>query len=82
MRTIKVRYQQGYFIPIEDMPPLVEGQEAIITLPDEQPDWEAYLEMLNKTQGMWADLGDDLQEAIDNARNMWDEEWLFFVDNK
>jgi hypothetical protein len=75
MKTITLRYQDGYFIPMGEVPLIEEGQEVVITLPDTSPDWDAYIEMLDKTEGMWADIGDELENTIHEARHAWDEEW-------
>lgn len=77
MKTVTLKYQNGQFIPIGDVPLIQEGQEFVAILPDsdESPDWDAYLEMLDKTQGMWADVGDEFEESINQARQLWDAEW-------
>lgn len=75
MRTITLKYQNGQFVPIGDIPILAEGEELAVMLPNTPPDWDAYLEMLDKTAGIWADMGDEFADAIDEARQTWDEEW-------
>jgi hypothetical protein len=75
MKTITLRYQDGHFIPIGEVPPIAEGHEVVITLPDTPINWDAYIDMLDKTEGMWADIGDELEDTINEARQKWDEEW-------
>ncbi len=75
MRTITLKYQNGQFVPIGDIPSLAEGEELVVMLPNDPPDWDAYLEMLDKTYGMWSDIGDEFEDAINDAREKWDAEW-------
>lgn len=42
---------------------------------DNFDNWDAYLAMLDRTQGMFADGHDEFEEAINEARKVWDDEW-------
>ncbi|MDX2076394.1 MAG: hypothetical protein SFZ02_08170 [bacterium] len=75
MKTITLRYQNGHFIPIGEVPPIAERHEVVITLLDTSINWDAYIEMLDKTEGMWTDIGQELEDTINEARQGWDEEW-------
>lgn len=73
MATVRLRYQNGQFIPLDPVTNLHEGDEVLAEI-QEIPDDHAITEMLNRTRGLWADW-DGVEEYIEEARAKWDEEW-------
>ena len=75
MATIRLRYENGHFIPLDEVPDLEEGMEIeaeihILT----SKEMDSYMEMLERTRGIWADV-EGLEEAIEEARAAWDQAW-------
>ena len=75
MATIRLRYENGHFIPLDEVPDLEEGMEieAELVIPAEDRA-KVIKAMLDRTRGIWADV-EGLEEAIEEARTIWDEEW-------
>ncbi len=88
MLQITLRYENGIFRPISPIPPLAEGEEIQVTLADsdiktevgglgmQYPVDAAYLEMVNRTRGMWADMEEDIEEYIQESRDIIQQQWL------
>jgi hypothetical protein len=75
MVTIRVRLENGHFIPIEPLPPLEEGSEYELALSKKRPSDEEYTQMLDQTRGMWADIDEDIEGFMEESRKKLDEAW-------
>lgn len=71
--TIKLRYENGHFIPLSDIPGIQDGDEIEVEWTT-QPSLEEIVEALNKSAGIWADV-EGFEEIIEENRRLWDEEW-------
>ena len=74
MLKLKLRYEDGHFIPLDTITGLEDGDEIEVqwdAAPQVDTDIDA---MLDRTAGMWADL-DGIEELMQSIRQMWDEEW-------
>jgi predicted DNA-binding antitoxin AbrB/MazE fold protein len=80
MVSLKLRYEDGKLIPLDPIPDLKEGEEIEVewqpspSLPPSDADDEI-LAMLERTQGLWADDGEEIAKFIDDAREKWDQAW-------
>jgi len=74
MAMLRLRYENGHFIPLDPVTDLQEGQEIQVEWKP-LPTREAILEMLDRTAGLWANL-DNIEELLADARAKWDEEWF------
>ena len=57
MATIRLRYENGHFIPLDEVPDLEEGTEieAELVIPAEDRA-KVIKAMLDRTRGIWADV--------------------------
>jgi predicted DNA-binding antitoxin AbrB/MazE fold protein len=73
MTSLRLRYENGILIPLDPLPDLKDGDEIEVEWSQEIAIGEPG-EMLNRTRGLWADW-DCVEQAIDDAREKWDNEW-------
>jgi predicted DNA-binding antitoxin AbrB/MazE fold protein len=77
MVSLRLRYENGYFIPLDPLPDLQEGMEIEAKWePSSEPD--AIDEMLDRTAGLWAELDFDMEGFLEDTRARWDEDLLSF----
>jgi predicted DNA-binding antitoxin AbrB/MazE fold protein len=71
MAVVRMRYEDGRFVPLDPVPGLCDGDEVEVELKPagSSADVEA---MLDRTQGLWADW-DGIEGLIDDARTRWDQ---------
>ena len=76
MVAIRARYVNGNLVPLTPIQTLQEGDEVEIYLdqPNDEVSPEAVKASLDKSRGIWADA-DDIETAIQQARERWDAEW-------
>lgn len=77
MARLRLRYENGYFVPLDPLPEIQEGEEfsaEILSINNEVP--QDYLDMLDKTRGMWSDIADEMEAYLQDAREKWDKEWF------
>jgi predicted DNA-binding antitoxin AbrB/MazE fold protein len=73
MTVVRMRYEDGRFVPLDPVPGLRDGDEVEVELkPAGVPSDVA--EMLDRTRGLWADW-EDIEGLIDDARTRWDQAW-------
>jgi predicted DNA-binding antitoxin AbrB/MazE fold protein len=71
--SLRLRYENGHFVPLDDVPELEEGEEIEV-------EWEplttaeAVSEALDWSRGIWADL-EGIEEFFAGARTQWNETW-------
>lgn len=84
MATLRLRYENGHFVPLEAADELEEFQdgdviEVVEWTPLEQADSsqekDEIDEMLDRTRGLWADWPEDVEALLEDARRQWDELW-------
>lgn len=77
MFTLRLRYENGHFLPLDPVEGFEEGQEIVVQWEATPPhDPAAYQEMLDQTAGLWAgELGEQIEDFINDARQKWDAEW-------
>jgi hypothetical protein len=74
MIALRLRYENGHFVPIDPIPDLQEGLEIEVQWePPANPN--AIDDMLDRTAGLWADLDFDVEGFLEDARAKWDDEW-------
>jgi predicted DNA-binding antitoxin AbrB/MazE fold protein len=73
MASIRARYENGHFVPLEPVDDLQDGEEVEVTV-TRLPSRDAIQEMLDRTRGLWADI-EGIEEFLDEMRRRWDEEW-------
>ena len=73
MAILRLRYENGHFVPLETVEGLQEGDE-IQAQRTRLPSRTAIREMLDRTAGLWADV-EGIEEFLEKARTEWDEEW-------
>jgi hypothetical protein len=80
MAVLRVRFENGHLIPLDEVQDLQEGAEFEVEydppLTDEDFSDEAIDEMLNHTAGLWADWPEDIEGMIEEARQIWDKLWF------
>ena len=66
MTTLRLRYKNGYLIPLAPLPDLKDGDEIEVEwqLVSESADLTTVLE---RTRGLWADW-EGIEQLIDDAR--------------
>lgn len=84
MAALRLRYENGHFVPLDtedELDDLQEGDVIEVTewsavnepvAPDEI---QAIDEMLARAAGLWADWPEDVAGFLDDARRQWDELW-------
>jgi predicted DNA-binding antitoxin AbrB/MazE fold protein len=73
MTVVRMRYENGRFVPLDPIPGLRNGDEVEVELkPAGSPADVAA--MLDRTRGLWADW-DGIEGLIDDARARWDQAW-------
>lgn len=76
MAILRLKYENGQFIPLEPLPKIEEGEIFEIPYFEKPEDLDAKInEMLDRTRGMWADIADEIEANIKEAREQWDEAW-------
>lgn len=73
MARLRLRYENGHFVPLDEVRGLDNGTEILV---EWQPpvDMDAIDTMLDRTAGLWADL-DNIEDLMRDSRAKWDEEW-------
>lgn len=74
--TLRLRYENGLFIPLEAVEGIQDGQEIVVL------DWKPAArkaelrDMLDRSRGAWSGPEfDGIEEFLAEARRQWDEEW-------
>lgn len=78
MTILRLRYENGQFIPLDPVPDLHEGAEIEVEwrMIDQVGQAEDMAEMLDRTRGMWAgEEWDGVEEYLAQARKEWDKAW-------
>lgn len=69
MAILRLKYENGQFIPLEPLPKIEEGEIFEIPYFEKPEDLDAKIdEMLDRTRGMWADIADDIEFYIQDSR--------------
>lgn len=77
--TIKLRYENGHFIPLSDIPGIQDGDEVEIEWAA-QPSEELserrlkIREALEQTVGLWGDI-EGVEELFEQQRQQWNAAW-------
>lgn len=72
METLKLRYENGRFVPLTPISDIEEGQEIEVTY--QAPPQGDYDAMLDRTRGSWSDL-DEIEDFLADARAKWLQAW-------
>jgi hypothetical protein len=77
MLAVRLQYQHGQFIPLDEVNDLPEGAILEATWPlNPKPDPETIRLILERSAGAWsAELADEIEGHIAQARQEWDAEW-------
>jgi predicted DNA-binding antitoxin AbrB/MazE fold protein len=74
MAKLRVRYENGQFVPMEPVQGLQDGDEFEIEYTPHEITPESQMETLKRTAGMWADV-EGIKEYLESVRQQWDDEW-------
>lgn len=74
MTTLRLRYEHGQLIPLEDIPGLSEGDEIEVEWKSTSTASENIDDILARTAGLWADI-EGIEDYLAGIRQQWDEEW-------
>ncbi|MBZ0308931.1 MAG: antitoxin family protein [Anaerolineae bacterium] len=75
MARLRLRYENGHFVPLDPLPEIQEGEEIVVEVRQEEAQNEID-KMLDQTAGMWADIADEMEAYLQDAREKWDKEWF------
>jgi len=80
MVSLRLRYENGRFLPLEPVQGVQDGQEITVhwddaTSPTPPEDRRAaILAMLDRTAGLWADI-EGIEELMADSRQQWKVDW-------
>lgn len=81
MTALRLRFENGHFVPLESVDDFQEGDIieirdwAAVHEPITDAERQAIDQMLARTAGLWADWPEDAEGLLDDARRQWDELW-------
>jgi predicted DNA-binding antitoxin AbrB/MazE fold protein len=85
MINLRLRYENGIFIPLEPVATLQEGQEVFLQLPSPVTSPERLLAiqtMLEQSRGAWAGPEwDGIEEELHTLRQTWDAQWQYHLNS-
>ena len=73
MTHLKLRYQDGKFVPTEPVAGLADGDEIEVEWKLSTRD-DTICAMLDRTRGLWADW-EGAAGLLEDARQKWEQEW-------
>ena len=74
METLRLRYENGRFTPLDPIPELEEGEEIEITGWTYSTPQDSIEKMLDRTRGAWSDWA-EIEDLIADSRNKWTQAW-------
>jgi predicted DNA-binding antitoxin AbrB/MazE fold protein len=69
MTVVRMRYENGRFVPLDPIPGLRDGDEVEVELRSASTPADVAA-MLDRTRGLWADW-EGIEGLIDDARASW-----------
>lgn len=74
MDSLRLRYEDGRFVPLNPVPDLEEGEEIEVLAWSYAPSGETLDAALERTRGLWADW-DGIEDLLADARDKWEQAW-------
>ncbi len=74
MDSLRLRYEDGRFVPLDPIPEMEEGAEIDVLSWAYATSDEALDAALDRTRGLWADW-DGIEDLLADARDKWEQAW-------
>jgi hypothetical protein len=74
MDSLRLRYEDGRFVPLDPIPEMEEGAEIDVLSWTYATSDEALDAVLDRTRGLWADW-DGIEDLLADARDKWEQAW-------
>jgi len=74
MDSLRLRYENGRFTPLDPIPELGEGEEIKVMAWTYSTQEETIEEMLDRTRGAWADWP-EIEDLLSDAQKKWTQAW-------
>jgi predicted DNA-binding antitoxin AbrB/MazE fold protein len=64
MAILRLRYENGQFVPLDPVPELTDGDEIQVEWSPPAVSQQSLEEMLDRTRGLWADWDADVEGPL------------------